>query len=148
MDIDLNTHLPVQAVRSYKLTSSDKPGNFIVDPMHPFNLVDPAPPPAGNDHYCMVAECKPDGKDPDGHDYQWPHNEAGAYNSAAEFTAWVLSTPYVAWRNVAYSTKADVGDYTLTYRTGFKISGELHHILPERHNIPLTRTRRALEQDG
>ncbi|EED78238.1 predicted protein [Postia placenta Mad-698-R] len=79
---------PVVAIRKYNTTSPEAPVLF----SEPFNFSDPPPPPGG-DHFCLIAECKPDGLDVDGQPYEWPHEETGDFATAAEYAAWIRSCP-------------------------------------------------------
>lgn len=108
---------PRVAVRSYSTDATDAPNPILLP--EPFNCADRPPPPAGSDHYCLVAECKPDGIGPDGFEYTWPHLQAGEFRTAAEFTAWVQNEPYVAWRNVTYVSNPNAASQIL--RTSFTI---------------------------
>ncbi|PPQ90007.1 hypothetical protein CVT25_009647 [Psilocybe cyanescens] len=65
-----------------------------------FDLLNPQPPPAGSDHYCLIAEERnptADNPDPD-----WPHEDTGAFASGTGFNNWVGGTPTVCWRNITY----------------------------------------------
>ncbi|EED84252.1 predicted protein [Postia placenta Mad-698-R] len=88
---------PVVAIRKYNTTSPEAPVLF----SEPFNFSDPPPPPGG-DHFCLIAECKPDGLDVDGQPYEWPHEETGDFATAAEYAAWIRSCPCVCQRNICY----------------------------------------------
>jgi hypothetical protein len=110
---------PIVAQRPYSATSLDTVPLLVEKP---FLLTDVLSPPPGSDHYCFIAEAKPDGTDASGQPYDWPHAQTGDFATAPEFAAWVLSTPYVAWRNVTYVTNPS-GD-TQVFRSGFTIPGK------------------------
>lgn len=105
------------AIRSYSTNSAASLNPILLS--EPFNCADRPLPPAGHDHYSLVAECKPDGTGPDGSEYLWPHTQVDDFRTAAEFTAWVQNGPYVALRSVEYMRNADAASYVL--RTGFTI---------------------------
>ncbi|KAF9804290.1 hypothetical protein IEO21_09433 [Rhodonia placenta] len=88
---------PKVAIRNYNTTSPEAPVLFT----EPFNFSDPPPPPGG-DHYCLIAECRPDGLDANGYSYEWPHQETGDFATAAEYAAWIRSNPCVCQRNMCY----------------------------------------------
>ncbi|OSX63086.1 hypothetical protein POSPLADRAFT_1141658 [Postia placenta MAD-698-R-SB12] len=79
---------PKIAIRKYNTTAAEAPVLF----SEPFNFSDPPPPP-GQDHYCLIAECKPDGLDADGNSYEWPHQETGDFATGPEFITWLRSNP-------------------------------------------------------
>jgi len=109
-DIDPNTGGQITAFRSYSTNSA---GGFVVP--NPFNMVNPPPPgtlSAGSDHYCLVAESLPDPTEDDPVPL-WPHEESGNFTTGAEFTAWVLTEPRVAWRNMSYVTNPDAPEWLL-----------------------------------
>ncbi|KAF9801351.1 hypothetical protein IEO21_10142 [Rhodonia placenta] len=88
---------PKIAIRKYNTTAAEAPVLF----SEPFNFSDPPPPP-GQDHYCLIAECKPDGLDADGNSYEWPHQETGDFATGPEFITWLRSNPCVCQRNICY----------------------------------------------
>ena len=105
-DVDDNGD-PVVAYRRYSAGSAEP-----VIITTPFTLDNIFPPPAG-DHYCLIAEALPN------KDTQWPHEIVSNFATAAEFAAWVLNEPCVAWRNIAYVTNPNLDDQTL--QTSFTI---------------------------
>ncbi|KAH9486056.1 hypothetical protein JR316_0000120 [Psilocybe cubensis] len=65
-----------------------------------FDLLNPLPPPSGSDHYCLIAESRnPTAANPDP---DWPHEDTGAFASAAGFDTWIAGSPDVCWRNITY----------------------------------------------
>jgi len=75
--------------------------------------MDNIPPPPSGDHYCLIAETLPSPE------LQWPHELVSNFATSAEFAAWVLSEPCVAWRNIAYVTNPNPDTQTL--QTSFTI---------------------------
>jgi hypothetical protein len=110
---------PSTAFRPYSTSSADMP--LVIET--PFNYNNPKIP-AGFDHYCYVVECKPDGLNEDGDDYEWPHEYTGEFATCDEYVTWMRSTPYVAVRNVVYATNPSAD--TLHIRTSFKIPGDFY----------------------
>ncbi|OSX63083.1 hypothetical protein POSPLADRAFT_1056431 [Postia placenta MAD-698-R-SB12] len=93
---------PQTAIRTYNTQSEESPNPILFS--EPFNFSDPPPPPPSSDHYCLVAECKPDGTDSDGESYVWPHEEAGDFATGGEYAAWLYNQPYVCQRNISYAS--------------------------------------------
>lgn len=93
---------PQTAIRTYNTQSEESPSPILFS--EPFNFSDPPPPPPSSDHYCLVAECKPDGTDSDGESYVWPHEEAGDFATGGEYAAWLYNQPYVCQRNISYAS--------------------------------------------
>lgn len=95
---------PVPAIRRFKTKSKDSTNPVLFT--EPFNFANP-PPPAAGDHYCLVAEYRPDGYDCNGLAYKWPNEETGDFGTSGEWTAWLQCNPYVCQRNIGYVSNPD-----------------------------------------
>uniref|UniRef100_A0A8H8CPY2 Uncharacterized protein n=1 Tax=Psilocybe cubensis TaxID=181762 RepID=A0A8H8CPY2_PSICU len=94
-DFDVNGD-PFVATRT--ITSTSANSFNVLDTA--FDLLNPLPLPSGSDHYCLIAESRnptADNPDPD-----WPHEDTGAFASAAGFNTWVASNPDVCVRDITY----------------------------------------------
>lgn len=110
---------PVLAIRRFKTKSKDSTNPVLFT--EPFNFANP-PPPAAGDHYCLVAEYRPDGYDCNGLAYKWPNEETGDFGTSAEWTAWLQCNPYVCQRNIGYVSNPDAPCQVI--HTCFTIPGE------------------------
>lgn len=101
-DVDDNGD-PITAYRQY---STDAAQPVIVT--KPFTLNNLPP-----NHYCAIAECLPNGET------QWPSQKVSNFATSAEFAAWILSEPCVAWRNLNWAPNPHPDSQTL--QTSFTI---------------------------
>ncbi|KAL6310251.1 hypothetical protein BKA93DRAFT_820700 [Sparassis latifolia] len=105
---------PYKAIRKYSTSAAEKP--LIIT--KPFNHNNPTPP-SGADHWCYISECRPDGEDENGDEYEWPHEYSGDFATCDEFATWIRNQPYVIQRNTSFVTNPDADSQH--FRTCFTI---------------------------
>ncbi|KAF8149592.1 hypothetical protein K438DRAFT_1988847 [Mycena galopus ATCC 62051] len=105
---------PYVAIRKYD-TTQDVSGTQQIIFDVPFLLSDLSPPPSGNDHYCLIAECKPNRTDQGEHDgmppYKWPHEDTDQFETTAEYHTWIYHNRRVAQRNINFRCENDGESY-------------------------------------